>query len=87
MNTRCCVDADASEHNCSLPAFLGLKLILLYQKTLSPLLGSCCRFRPSCSNYTYSAIVRYGLIKGSAMGAWRICRCNPFCKGGDDPVR
>lgn len=71
----------------SFPTKLGLSLIRMYQRFISPLLGDVCRFRPSCSHYTYEAIERYGLIKGSLMGAWRICRCNPFCKGGDDPVK
>ncbi|PKL49742.1 MAG: membrane protein insertion efficiency factor YidD [Candidatus Riflebacteria bacterium HGW-Riflebacteria-2] len=71
---------------CSLAARIGLHMIRLYQRFLSPLIGSCCRFRPSCSHYTYEAIRRYGLLKGGLKGAWRICRCNPFCNGGDDPV-
>ncbi|HNS08673.1 MAG TPA: membrane protein insertion efficiency factor YidD [Candidatus Ozemobacteraceae bacterium] len=71
----------------ALPARSGLMLIRLYQRFLSPIIGAACRFNPSCSRYTYEAIEKYGLIKGSLMGAWRICRCNPFCRGGDDPVR
>ena len=71
----------------SLPANLGLALIRLYQKWVSPLLGNICRFSPSCSHYTYDAIVKYGLVKGGIMGFWRICRCNPFSEGGDDPVK
>jgi len=70
--------------------------IRLYQKTLSfdhSYLGKIffpygyCRFRPSCSEYTYQAIEKYGFIKGGLMGVWRILRCNPFSKGGDDPVK
>ncbi|HNX76122.1 MAG TPA: membrane protein insertion efficiency factor YidD [Candidatus Rifleibacterium sp.] len=75
------------ELHCSLPASLSLKLIRIYQRFLSPLIGDVCRFTPSCSRYTYQAIEKYGLLKGGIMGAWRICRCNPFCRGGDDPVR
>lgn len=74
-------------NDCSPAARLGLGMIRLYQKTVSPLLGACCRFNPSCSHYTYEAIERYGLIKGCLLGGWRICRCNPFCQGGDDPVK
>jgi putative membrane protein insertion efficiency factor len=59
--------------------------IRVYQKTLSPLLGSACRFHPSCSNYTIEALRKYGLIRGVARGAWRILRCNPFHPGGFDP--
>jgi len=70
-------------------------IIRLYQHTISPdhsplmtriLPGGVCRFYPSCSQYTYEAIEKYGIIKGSFMGAWRILRCNPFNPGGHDPV-
>jgi len=61
-------------------------LIRLYQITLSPLIGRHCRFYPSCSEYAVEAIIRKGPIIGSLMAAWRILRCNPFCKGGYDPV-
>jgi hypothetical protein len=71
----------------SIPAKIGLFMIRMYQKFISPLLGDVCRFKPSCSHYTYEAIEKYGLIKGCLMGAWRICRCNPFNKGGYDPVK
>jgi putative membrane protein insertion efficiency factor len=61
-----------------------LKFIRFYQKFISPNLGSNCRFFPSCSNYTYQAIVKYGLFKGFKKGIWRILRCNPLSKGGID---
>ena len=64
-----------------------LFLIRQYQRFISPLIGDVCRFKPSCSHYTYEAIEKYGLIKGCLMGVWRICRCNPFNKGGYDPVK
>ena len=60
-------------------------LIRVYQKTLSRLLGPICRFQPSCSHYTIEALRKYGLIRGLARGAWRICRCNPWNPGGIDP--
>lgn len=60
--------------------------IRLYQRFLSPLLPPSCRFTPSCSKYTVEAIQRYGAVRGGLMGAWRILRCNPFGKGGYDPV-
>ena len=66
--------------------YIGLCLIRLYQLTLSPLLPPSCRFTPSCSHYTYEAIDKYGLIKGSWLGFKRILRCNPFNPGGYDPV-
>lgn len=61
-------------------------LIKIYQKTLSPFLGKSCRFIPSCSQYTIVAIKEYGVFKGIFMGIKRIIRCNPFSKGGYDPV-
>jgi putative membrane protein insertion efficiency factor len=65
----------------------GLALIRFYQKWISPLLGANCRFRPTCSQYAYEAIQKYGFLRGMCKGLWRILRCNPFSKGGDDPVR
>jgi uncharacterized protein len=69
------------------PRIFGLAFIRLYQATFSRTMppGSC-RFYPSCSHYGYQAIYKYGLIKGSLMAAWRILRCNPFNRGGFDPV-
>ena len=64
----------------------ALAAIRFYQKWLSPLFPSTCRYYPSCSHYTYEAIAKYGLLKGGAMGAWRLLRCNPFSKGGFDYV-
>lgn len=63
-----------------------LGLIKFYQDGISPLLGPRCRFTPTCSNYTYEAIVEHGIIKGTFLGIKRILRCNPFFKGGYDPV-
>jgi len=78
----------------SYPKIFVLKLIKVYQKTLSfdhgPLKGmfpgGFCRYNPTCSQYTYDAIMKYGVIKGSGKGLWRIMRCNPWSKGGNDPV-
>lgn len=61
-------------------------LIRLYKRFLSPLLPPSCRFTPSCSMYTLEAIQKHGAVRGSLLGAWRVLRCNPFCKGGHDPV-
>ena len=49
--------------------------------------GATCRFRPTCSEYSYDAIKKYGVIKGGLKSIWRILRCNPFGKGGYDPLR
>jgi putative membrane protein insertion efficiency factor len=66
--------------------WFALRLIRLYQRTLSVALPPSCRFVPSCSQYGYEAIEKYGVFKGSLMAGWRILRCNPFSKGGYDPV-
>jgi len=63
-----------------------LLLLRGYKKWISPILGERCRFYPSCSEYTYEAIEKYGPLKGVALGAYRLLRCNPLCKGGYDPV-
>ncbi|MDW8304290.1 MAG: membrane protein insertion efficiency factor YidD [Acidobacteriota bacterium] len=63
-----------------------LDLIKLYKLVFSPLLPPSCRFEPTCSDYTYQAIEKYGILTGLWMGFKRILRCNPFCKGGYDPV-
>ncbi|HVI54289.1 MAG TPA: membrane protein insertion efficiency factor YidD [Luteibacter sp.] len=65
---------------------LLLFLLSLYKRWLSPLLGARCRFHPSCSDYARVAIARFGPVRGSVLGAWRLCRCQPFCEGGLDPV-
>jgi len=72
-----------------------LKSIRFYQRYLSPdtgvlkalwLVDSACRFRPTCSEYTYQAIARYGILYGSWLGLSRIIKCNPWYKGGFDPI-
>jgi len=64
---------------------LILFLIKLYQN-IWPFTGTACRFQPTCSHYTYDAIEKYGVLKGSLMGVARISRCNPWNKGGYDKV-
>ena len=64
-----------------------LALIRFYRKHLSPRKGkSTCRYVPTCSQYAVTAIERYGAWKGGWMAFWRILRCNPFSRGGYDPV-
>ena len=77
------------------PRELAKRSITVYQKTISPDHGwfshryqvGFCRFTPTCSQYTYQAIDKYGIFKGTALGIWRVIRCNPWNKGGKDPVK
>lgn len=64
-----------------------LGALRFYQRFISPLLIPACRFEPSCSQYMHDAVTKYGAIKGIFLGTKRVLRCNPFCKGGFDPVR
>ena len=59
-------------------------LVRAYQWCVRPLLPPMCRFVPGCSEYMILAVKKHGPIVGGAKGVWRICRCNPFCKGGED---
>ncbi|SOC58261.1 membrane protein insertion efficiency factor YidD [Ornithinimicrobium cerasi] len=61
-------------------------LVQLYQRTLSPLLGPVCRYYPSCSAYSVTALERFGPVRGSWLTAHRLLRCNPFARGGVDHV-
>ena len=65
---------------------LALAAIRGYQRWISPFLPSSCKYYPSCSQYAYEAIAKYGLLKGGALAAWRLLRCNPYSKGGFDYV-
>jgi uncharacterized protein len=60
--------------------------IRLYQRLFSPLLGQRCRYYPSCSEYAVQAVGRFGILRGLILAAWRLLRCNPFSRGGFDPV-
>jgi uncharacterized protein len=66
--------------------FLGLWLLQLYKRWISPLLPPACRYVPTCSQYAMEAVERYGVLRGGIMAAWRVLRCHPFVKGGYDPV-
>ena len=63
-----------------------IKLIRFYQKYISPLKSTRCPYIPTCSQYGLEAIEKYGAVKGCLLAGWRILRCNPFSKGGYDPV-
>jgi putative membrane protein insertion efficiency factor len=62
-----------------------MKLLVVYKKYFSK--GYSCRFVPSCSEYTYLAVDKYGVIKGLGLGLWRVLRCNPWNKGGVDLLK
>ena len=61
-------------------------LMRLYQLTFSSLVGDCCRFQPTCSEYAKQAYQKYGMFKGTWLTIKRLLRCHPFAKGGYDPV-
>ena len=61
-------------------------LVRLYQRFISPIKPPCCRFTPTCSAYAVEAYMKRGFFIGTILTVWRILRCNPFCKGGYDPV-
>ncbi|MDD3932102.1 MAG: membrane protein insertion efficiency factor YidD [Ruminococcaceae bacterium] len=63
-----------------------VRMIRGYQRYVSPRLGAQCKYLPTCSQYAIEAIERYGSLKGGLMAVWRILRCNPFSRGGYDPV-
>lgn len=65
---------------------LLLRSIRFYQTAISPHTKPKCKYYPTCSQYTYEAIEVHGALKGAFMGIWRILRCNPWSKGGYDPV-
>ncbi|MCR4416896.1 MAG: membrane protein insertion efficiency factor YidD [Ignavibacteria bacterium] len=66
--------------------YVFIYLIKFYQKFISPLFPPSCRFYPTCSQYSIEAFQKYGVIKGFLKSTWRILRCNPFNKGGYDPL-
>ncbi|RLG44229.1 MAG: membrane protein insertion efficiency factor YidD [Thermoproteota archaeon] len=65
---------------------IALLLIRFYQSFISPILPRHCRFYPTCSEYTYQAIKKYGLLRGILKGIIRISKCHPFHPGGYDPL-
>lgn len=69
-----------------LPRNVCVLLLRAYRAVISPLYGQVCRYYPSCSAYALAAIQQHGVIKGIALGTWRIARCHPWAKGGVDDV-
>ncbi|MCP3968156.1 MAG: membrane protein insertion efficiency factor YidD [Lentisphaerae bacterium] len=68
------------------PSGIFILVIKAYQQAISPWFPRCCRFEPSCSEYALQAFRIHGLFKGLALTVWRLMRCQPFCRGGNDPV-
>ena len=66
--------------------YLFIALIKAYRKFISPLKQPCCRFTPTCSAYALEAFQTRGFFVGFILTVWRVLRCNPFCRGGYDPV-
>ncbi len=65
---------------------LLIGLVRFYQRAVSPHLPASCRYQPTCSQYALTALTRFGALRGGWMAFVRILRCNPFSKGGYDPV-
>jgi hypothetical protein len=63
-----------------------LWLIRFYRRSISPLTPPACRFQPTCSEYSYEAVEKYGILRGGRLAIWRILRCNPWGGSGWDPV-
>ena len=74
------------DRDASLAKRFCLAAILFYRRNVSPLLPPSCIYTPTCSEYTYQAIEKYGVVKGIWLGFKRILRCHPFHEGGYDPV-
>lgn len=77
---------DVHEESQSVAQRMCLGAIKGYRRYISPLLPDSCIYTPTCSEYTYQAIQKYGVVRGTWLGAKRICRCHPFHEGGYDPV-
>jgi len=69
-----------------LPRNACVAILRVYRAVISPLYGDVCRYYPSCSGYALEAIQQHGVVKGVALGTWRILRCHPWARGGIDDV-
>uniref|UniRef100_K3ZLU1 Membrane protein insertion efficiency factor YidD n=2 Tax=Setaria TaxID=4554 RepID=K3ZLU1_SETIT len=79
--------ADDEEEVKDLGVNVALSMLKFYKREISPLLPSSCRYVPTCSEYSMQAYKRYGVVKGTILTAWRLCRCNPLGGYGYDPPR
>ena len=89
VGTSCCgrsSELPSRKGSCGFAAGALILLIRVYQRRISPLFPPCCRFYPTCSHYAVEALRTYGIVRGLALSMWRILRCNPWCRGGYDPV-
>ena len=77
---------DDSAGSCGFAARMLIGCIRFYQAAVSPYLPDCCRFTPTCSHYGVEALRVHGFWKGGLLTCWRVLRCQPFCRGGFDPV-
>ncbi|XP_054781469.1 UPF0161 protein At3g09310 [Prosopis cineraria] len=76
---------DSEANNLGVTA--ALSMLRFYKREISPILPKSCRYVPTCSEYSMEAYKKYGVVKGTALTAWRICRCNPLGGSGYDPPR
>lgn len=76
----------AAAGNCGFAARILIGCIHFYQAAVAPYLPDCCRFTPTCSHYGEEALRVHGFWRGSLLTIWRVLRCQPFCRGGYDPV-
>jgi len=81
-----CASVSINIFTMELMSKLLILLVRIYQLALSPFLGGCCRFYPSCSEYFIEAVRQWGASKGTFLGVRRLCKCHPFYPGGFDPV-
>jgi putative membrane protein insertion efficiency factor len=76
----------ASVVSTSVAAHMAIGTVRVYQWTIRPIIGAHCRFWPTCSDYAIDALRQHGAVRGSALAARRVLRCNPWHEGGWDPV-
>jgi putative membrane protein insertion efficiency factor len=69
----------------ALLTFIVTSPVHFYRAVIGPLLPKVCRYYPSCSEYFLLAVQKHGPVRGACKGVWRVCRCNPFTRGGFDP--